>query len=85
MRQKTTPEELGTICDDTTYPLALFQKTAGLGKHALSQLRRKGLRIIRTGGRAFVRGRDFSEFLGKLASNEPATAEDLESETTGAA
>ncbi|HQZ68449.1 MAG TPA: hypothetical protein PLY87_25345 [Planctomycetaceae bacterium] len=85
MRQKTEPDQLGTICDDTTYPLALFQKTAGLGKHALSQLRRKGLKVIRTGGRAFVRGRDFSEFLGKLASNEHATSNGPETETTDAA
>lgn len=66
MRQKTEPNQLGTISDDTTYPLSVFQKTAGIGKHALSQLRRKGLRIIRTGGRAFVRGKDFSNFLSTL-------------------
>lgn len=67
MRQKTDPEQLGTIEDGKTYPLAVFQKTAGIGKHALSQLRKQGLRVIRTGGRAFVRGRDFNEFLGTLA------------------
>ena len=69
MRQKTEPDQLGTIRDDTTYPLALFQRTAGIGKHALSQLRRRGLKVIRTGGRAFVRGRDFSAFLATLDSS----------------
>ncbi len=72
MRQKTNPDQLGTICDDTTYPLAVFQKTAGIGKHALSQLRRKGLKVIRTGGRAFIRGKDFSAFLGNLADGAGA-------------
>ncbi len=72
MRQKTEPDQLGTISDDTTYPLAVFQKTAGIGKHALSQLRRQGLRVIRTGGRAFVRGRDFSAFLGELQDKPQA-------------
>lgn len=66
MRRKTDPEQLGTIADDQTYPLAVFQKTAGLGKHALSQLRKQGLKVIRTGGRAFVRGRDFNAFLATL-------------------
>lgn len=69
MRQKTEPDQLGTICDDTTYPLAVFQKTAGVGKHAMRQLRQQGLRVIRTGGRSFVRGRDFSEFLATLGDN----------------
>ncbi len=70
MRQKTEPDQLGTICDDTTYPLAVFHRTAGIGKHALTQLRRRGLKVIRTGGRAFIRGRDFSEFLGRLADEK---------------
>jgi hypothetical protein len=66
MRQKTDPEDLGTIDDSLTYPLAVFQKTAGIGKHAMRQLRLQGLRVIRTGGRAFVRGRDFNACLGSL-------------------
>ena len=75
MRQKTEPDQLGTISDDTTYPLAVFQKTAGIGKHALSQLRRQGLRVIRTGGRAYVRGVDFSSFLATLSGNPDTGSE----------
>jgi hypothetical protein len=72
MRQKTDPEQLGTIEDGTTYPMTVFMKTAGIGKHALTMLRKQGLKVIRTGGRAFVRGRDFSEF---LANMQPADSE----------
>jgi len=72
MRQKTDPEELGVIEDHVTYPMSQFMKQAGIGRHALTQLRRQGLRVIRTGGRAFVRGRDFSAFLGALQSGESA-------------
>ena len=70
MRQKTDPEQLGTIEDATTYPMVVFMKKAGIGKHALSMLRKQGLKVIRTGGRAFVRGRDFSEFLANMGSTE---------------
>lgn len=72
MRPKTDPEQLGTISDDETYPLTVFQKKAGVGKHGMRQLRKQGLKVIRTGGRAFVRGRDFSEF---LANMKPADGE----------
>ena len=70
MRQRTDPEQLGTIEDATTYPMVVFMKKAGIGKHALSMLRKQGLKVIRTGGRAFVRGRDFSEFLANMGSTE---------------
>jgi len=70
MRQKTDPNQLGTIEDGVTYPLTVFQRTAGIGKHALSQLRKQGLKVIRTGGRAFVRGKDFSDFLNTLRAED---------------
>lgn len=66
-KRKAEVETLGTISDDKTYPLEVFQKTAGLGKHSMSQLRRQGLRVHYCGNRAFVRGRDFSEFLARLS------------------
>jgi hypothetical protein len=72
MQRKTEPDQLGTIEDNKTYPMTVFMKTAGIGKHALAQLRKQGLRVIKTGGRAFVRGRDFSEFLGELNEKSPS-------------
>lgn len=72
MRRKTDPNDLGTIEDATTYPLPVFARLAGVGKHAITQMRRQGLKVCRTNGRCYVRGRDFSEFLGRLASDEGA-------------
>ena len=74
MQRKTDPEQLGTIEDSTTYPMVVFMKKAGIGKHALTMLRKQGLKVIRTGGRAFVRGRDFSEFLANMGSAESEVA-----------
>lgn len=70
MRQKTDPEQLGTIQDSETYPLAVFMERAGIKRHAMRTLRKQGLKVIRTGGRAFVRGRDFSAFLGTLRDQD---------------
>lgn len=70
MRQKTDPEQLGTIEDGTTYPTPIFMKRAGIGKHALMMLRRKGLKVIRMGNRTFVRGRDFSAFLAGMTADQ---------------
>jgi hypothetical protein len=66
MRRKTDPNDLGTISNQLTYPMPVFMKTAGIGKHALTQLRKQGLRVIRTGGRVFIRGQDFFDFLGSM-------------------
>ena len=74
MRRKTDPTTMGVIEDGAVYPMTLFCQRAGLGKHALTQLRRQGLQVIRTGGRVFVRGRDFNEFLGRLAGGDGINA-----------
>ncbi len=58
MREGLAPIEAGA-----TYPLPIFQQRSGLGKDAMRAARRNGLKVIRLGGRAFVRGSDFSEFL----------------------
>ena len=60
--------QLGPIEAGTCYPLREFQRRAGLGRYALTQMRQQGLRIIRTGGRAFVLGADFEQFLGRVAT-----------------
>jgi len=46
------------------YPLGVFEEHSGLGKHSLRSMRRAGLRTIKAGGRTFIRGCDFHEFLG---------------------
>jgi hypothetical protein len=71
MRQKQgTSETLQPIDDGLTYPMATFMRAAGWGRHALKQARQQGLKVVKVSGRCFVRGRDFSEFLGSLSDQE---------------
>lgn len=70
MGQKIDLKHLGVIEDATTYPMPLFMQTSGLGKHALTGARRQGLKVVRLGGRVFIRGRDFNEFLASLSPTE---------------
>ena len=57
------PNELEPIEASKIYPLAVFQKHSGLGRHALREMRRKGLKTIKSGGRVFVRGADFFAYM----------------------
>lgn len=57
------------ISDGETYPLDNFMSAVGWGRHAMRNARRQGLRVVRVSGRCFVRGKDFSEFLGTLAAD----------------
>jgi hypothetical protein len=63
---RTEADSLQPIDNGKTYPLTIFMKATGWGRHALRQARQKGLRVVRVSGRCFVRGRDFSDFLGRL-------------------
>jgi hypothetical protein len=50
----------GIIDPAKVYTLRAIQATSGLGSWALKTLRRShGLRVLRFGGRGFVRGADF--------------------------
>lgn len=62
-------DDLGPIQAGTTYPMQLFMRRSGLGRYALTQMRQRGLKVIRSGGRAFVRGEDFNEFLSRVAAS----------------
>jgi hypothetical protein len=74
MAQTNRPQasSLGVILSEATYPLAEFQKLSGLGEAALRMARRHGLVITAIGRRRFVRGVDFSEFVGLLAARKAA-------------
>lgn len=69
-RKPAKENDLGEISRDKLYPLPVFRRITGLGKHALTQLRRKGLPTVKCGNRVFVRGADFDTFV----SNQSATA-----------
>lgn len=67
MRQKQdTSDTLKPIEDTSVYPMAAFMRHVGWGRHALKHARQQGLRVVKVSGRCFVRGRDFSEFLGTV-------------------
>lgn len=69
-RKQDAADTLTPISDHQTYPLAEFLRATGWGRHALRHARQQGLRVVRVSGRCFVRGRDFSEFLGQLSASE---------------
>ena len=62
--------DLAPIQDGTTYPLPEFERRSGLGRHALAQARRRGLKVCKVGGRAYVRGSDFNKFLATLQNQQ---------------
>lgn len=73
MRQKQNAADTKQpIEDGKTYTLDGFMSAVGWGRHALTQARRQGLRVVKVSGRCFVRGRDFSEFLGALGESTEA-------------
>lgn len=68
--KQDTSDTLRPIEDASVYPMAAFMRHVGWGRHALKQARQQGLRVVKVSGRCFVRGRDFSEFLGGLSEQE---------------
>jgi hypothetical protein len=64
----TETDQVG-ISRDKIYPLSVFCEVSRLGKHAVAQLRRQGLKTIKCGNRVFVRGEDFDAFLVKQTAS----------------
>ncbi len=58
-------DNLEAIDVSKIYPLKQFQRLAGAGDWMMRQMRRNGLKVRRVGGKAFVRGQDWFEFLGE--------------------
>lgn len=68
MATKTSPG----IDPSILYTLTDFQRLTGLGRWAMRQARRKGLRVRRIGGRAYVLGSDFVAHLDAIQAAESA-------------
>jgi hypothetical protein len=67
----TDSSDQGAIEGHKVYTLNRFKEITQLGKHAIRQMRRRGLKVARSGGRAFILGSDFSDFLkAELERNE---------------
>lgn len=52
------------------YPLAVFQRITQLRAWAMRTLRKRGLRVHIVGGRTFVSGDDFFDYLQRQTSQE---------------
>lgn len=67
MKQKQNlTDQMEPISDILTYGLLDFMRCTGWGRHAVKLARTLGLRTVKVGGRIFIRGKDFSDFLSKL-------------------
>ena len=67
-------DTLQPIDDAKSYPIQSFMGAIGWGRHAMKQARKQGLKVVKVSGRCFVRGKDFSEFLGKLTTDSEGGA-----------
>jgi len=55
-------ESPGVVTADALYRLDEFQARMKMGRHAMRQARRDGLRVLYIGRQAYVRGADALEF-----------------------
>lgn len=62
-----SPASSGVISPGDLYTLAEAQQRSGLGEWAFRQARRKGLKVIRRHGRAFVSGAELVRYLSESA------------------
>lgn len=71
MRQKQNVNDSAEPVDDgKTYSLNQFMRVTGWGRHAVMQARRQGLKAVKVSGRIFIRGQDFSVFIGSQPAAE---------------
>jgi hypothetical protein len=60
-------EELAAIRSDEQYPLELFERMVGLGRAAVREARRHGLKVEYLHGRCFVRGQAWLDYCEQQA------------------
>ena len=65
---------IGPIHPGVVYPVETFKQVSGLGRFAFKSARREGLKVRKVGGRRFVLGDEFAEFVAaqKVAELDPA-------------
>lgn len=52
------------------YLLEDFMKLVGLGRHAMREARRHGLRVLRAHGRAYVNADDWFDYLNRITGKD---------------
>jgi|GEM_PF-6417487 len=68
-------EPAAPICADEAYDVQEFCRRVGWGRAAYAAAKRNGLRTAIAGGRAFVRGDWFLEYLERVASGKYPAAD----------
>ena len=58
------------IDDAKSYPEPAFKEALGWSRGALKSAKDQGLVVTKVAGRNYIRGCDFSSFLGKLAAEQ---------------
>jgi hypothetical protein len=54
------------------YPLSVFSRIVGLGRHGMRTARRNGLRVIHAHGTAYVLGDDWLKYIATIAPQSDA-------------
>jgi len=57
------PKASGRVSSDQVLTLEAVEQELGLGRHAMREARRKGLKVRRIGRRGYVLGADLIEFI----------------------
>ena len=63
-----TSSDGGVIRAGEVYLLEEFHRRAGIGRHAYNTARHRGLKVIRTAGRVYVRGDDWLAYLESVVA-----------------
>lgn len=72
MAATATKAAPSSIEADVLYHLEEFKSRLGWSHHAMRTARRSGLKVRYVGGRAYVMGRDFFDYLDRLESEAAA-------------
>ena len=65
-RKLTSLHSRGEIRADAVYPMGVFMRRLGIGRHSLAALRRQGLPVRLIGRRAFIDGTEALACLRRL-------------------
>lgn len=66
--------DLAPIERGVSYPLPLFMKRVGLGRHGLREARKAGLRVVYAHGHAFVTGDAWLDYLESRPASDTSAA-----------
>lgn len=62
-----TEATTASIKADEIYPLSVFRKVTGIGRHGMRSMRNRGLVVRYVANKGFVHGADFIEFMSQHA------------------